>query len=575
MALPATTSPAIFYKADEYNPYKRMMGRQVASNAFLKAVARYEPSEEIPVYTLDRGEVPVFEKVQNEMGAPARRYRWLRYGDLPGLGSAGCLYRPDPVLHDEAWVRKSGDTRAFSLCGITHTLSSTGAQRAMSQFLIAPYEEWDAVICTSHAVRKVIDGITEEYGDYLAERLQAPASPKPVHQLPVIPLGVHTDEFDTTTEEMKRARRRWRQQLRIRDNDFVVLFVGRLAFHAKANPYPMYVALEEAAKRTGKKVHLVQVGWFGTDFIERAFKDTPRTLCPSVTCHFLEGRDPKVRKDIWAVGDIFSSLVDNIQETFGLSPVEAMAAGLPVVVADWDGYRETVRDGVDGFLVPTLMTPAGFGDAMAHRHLSGIDTYDMYIAAAALNVAVDAKKAAEAYISLIESPDLRQRMAAAGRERSRTTFEWSRVYAQYRELWADLAARRQMATQRSPRKPGTSTNPVHPDPFRLFAHYTTKTFGGRATLVNVDGRDLDTWKRTLALPLMTTGNAVMLDGEGVAAFHKAISAAGNRMTVNDLMQAMGSRRREQTIRSISWLAKAGLLEVSDTVLVRDRPGPLE
>jgi len=319
----------------------------------------------------------------------------------------------------------------------------------------------------------------------------------------------------------------------------------------------------------------VQVGWFGTDFIERAFKDTPRVLCPSVTCHFLDGRDPKVRKDIWSVGDIFSSLVDNIQETFGLSPVEAMAAGMPVVVADWDGYRETVRDGIDGFLIPTLMTPAGFGDAMAHRHLSGIDTYDMYIAAAALNVAVDAKKAAEAYISLIESPDLRQRMAAAGRQRARATFEWSRVYGQYRELWSDLAARRQSAVQRSPRKPGMSMNPIHPDPFRLFAHYTTRTFGGRATLINVDGRDLEAWKRTLALPLMTTGNAVMLDGEGVAAVHQAISAAGNRMTVNDLMAAMGGRRREPTIRSISWLTKAGLLEVLDTITVRDRPGPLE
>ena len=28
-----------------------------------------------------------------------------------------------------------------------------------------------------------------------------------------------------------------------------------------------------------------------------------------------------------------------------------MAAGLPVVVSDWDGYRDTVRDGVDGFRI--------------------------------------------------------------------------------------------------------------------------------------------------------------------------------------------------------------------------------
>ena len=56
----------------------------------------------------------------------------------------------------------------------------------------------------------------------------------------------------------------------------------------------------------------------------------------------------------WAAADIFLSLVDNPQETFGLAPVEAMAAGVPVVVSDWDGYRYTVSDGVEGFRISTL-----------------------------------------------------------------------------------------------------------------------------------------------------------------------------------------------------------------------------
>lgn len=46
------------------------------------------------------------------------------------------------------------------------------------------------------------------------------------------------------------------------------------------------------------------------------------------------------------------------QETFGQAPIEPMAAGLPVVVTDWDGRRDTVRHGEDGILVPTLMAPS-------------------------------------------------------------------------------------------------------------------------------------------------------------------------------------------------------------------------
>ncbi|MFN8927832.1 MAG: glycosyltransferase, partial [Rhodospirillales bacterium] len=159
----------------------------------------------------------------------------------------------------------------------------------------------------------------------------------------------------------------------------MALFVGRLSFHAKAHPFPMYVALEEAARQTRIQVHLIQAGWFASDFIEGAFKEGAARWCPSVGASFLDGRDADARADAWAAADLFVSLSDNIQESFGLTPVEAMAAGLPCVVSDWDGYKDTVRDGVDGFRVPTVAPPRGLGTDLALRFAAGIDDYDRYI----------------------------------------------------------------------------------------------------------------------------------------------------------------------------------------------------
>ena len=42
-----------------------------------------------------------------------------------------------------------------------------------------------------------------------------------------------------------------------------------------------------------------------------------------------------------------------LRRLLDLAVAEAMAAGVPLVVSDWNGYRDLVRDGIDGFRVPT------------------------------------------------------------------------------------------------------------------------------------------------------------------------------------------------------------------------------
>ena len=55
-------------------------------------------------------------------------------------------------------------------------------------------------------------------------------------QLPIIPLGVHCDDFDIAPD----AREAARAALDLSADDVAALFVGRLVFHAKAHPFPMF-----------------------------------------------------------------------------------------------------------------------------------------------------------------------------------------------------------------------------------------------------------------------------------------------------------------------------------------------
>ena len=65
--------------------------------------------------------------------------------------------------------------RAFSLCGVTHTLCSSTAIDMVASLAVAPIEPWDALVCTSRAARGVVRRILDTWEDYLTHRLGASA----------------------------------------------------------------------------------------------------------------------------------------------------------------------------------------------------------------------------------------------------------------------------------------------------------------------------------------------------------------------------------------------------------------
>lgn len=543
---------AIYWHPDGYDTSgKALMGRHAAGEGFMRGYLRHATTDTLTLWNGAAKPTAELEPLVRSLGLGERPVRWLSRGDFGGLAHEGVLNLPVPGLSPYAWARSMGDARAFSVCGITHTTATARVMDILADMTVAPVRPWDALVCTSRAVRASIEVQNEALDAYLVERLGATRLPKPHYA--VIPLGVSVEDFAPRPE----ARRDWRGKLGIAEDDVAVLYVGRWNLTSKMNPATMAMALERAAARATRPVHWIMAGW-ADEAREQAFKDAVAAHLDRVRVHWVDGRPPETRRSIWSAADLFISLSDNIQETFGLTPVEAMAAGLPVVCTDWDGYKDTVRHGVDGFRIATTTPAAGLGRDLAFAFSQEWLNYDGFVGAVSQLTAVDLDAAARALLELIESPELRRRMGAAAAQRAREVFDWSRIIPRYEALWAELDARRRAAQPEAPRSRNAADNPWRPDPFRMFASYPTEWATSTTMLAAAPGMDWPAAQALMDKPLVRLMPQYLPTPDEVRAILEALAAAP-QTALGDLLLRFPPGRRPFLERGVVWMAKYGLL----------------
>lgn len=543
---------ALFYHPEAYTTSgPKLMGRHAAGESFLRGYLQYSTAQTHWLQLLDPAHGKAFAQQAQAYGRN-EPIRAVTAGQLQALSEPGVVYHPGPGLGEHAWKRgvaaRLKGHSAYSLCGITHTTSSAAAMDGVVDLITAPVQPWDALICTSQAVKRHVEVMLQAQANYLQQRLGIQRLVLP--QLPVIPLGVHADDFAFTAEEHHQSR----AELGIQDDEGVALFVGRLSFHAKAHPLAMYLALEQAAQTLSQRLVLVECGWHANEHIEKAFDAAAHMACPSVRRIVLDGRKPELRKQAWSCADVFCSLSDNIQETFGITPVEAMAAGLPVVVSDWDGYKDTVTHGQEGFRIPTRMPPAGLGQDLAIRHALEVDRYDLYCGYNSAYVEVDVQACAGAFKQLFESPELRRRMGEAGRARVRSQLDWRQIIPAYEALWEQLRALR-------PSEASVGLWPARLDPFAAFAHYPTSQLAFQSRLT----RPLDEAGACAQLDAVWALSMVQFAQPVLSSIDELRSLLSNAssgpLPVAQLLEVLPAERRALGLRSLVWLCKFDLLRV--------------
>lgn len=521
------------------------MGRQSAGKAFMRGMARTWPKAEL--HGLGQG-TETAKAMYGQLAGDGfdGQLKWIEVPNWAALGDVGTLYYPSPVAKDFAYSRNAFNPGAFSVMGVTFTLSSNGAMDQVADLVLPPFKPWDAMICISQAALDFTTRLHDEMKTWWTAQTGATRFNTP--QLPVIALGIDCPAFTPQAGLRETAR----AALQLQAHEVAFLFSGRLSFHAKANPAPMYQALEHAAQQAS--VVCIEAGVFPNAAIRAGFLAAQKALAPTVRFIWVDGQDELLYRQAWQGADAFVSLSDNIQETFGLTPVEAMAAGLPVVVSDWNGYKDTVRDGIDGFRVPTVLPPAGMGADLAMRHALGLDTYDFYIGRTSLATVVEPTALAQACTALATQPELRARMGAAGLARATRDFDWPVILHRYAQLADELTKIRTAAGPQTP-EPWVQ----RADPFARFGHFPSHTLAGNALVLSQPGAQA----RLADLLSLAMANyafeASLLPRETIVALLSVLDKQG-RQTVNALLVAAGVTT-PVGVRCLMWLWKFDLVQV--------------
>ncbi len=111
-----------------------------------------------------------------------------------------------------------------------------------------------------------------------------------------------------------------------------------------------------------------------------------------------------------------------------------MSSGLPVVVSDWNGYRELVEHGKQGFRAPTVW------GRLDNRFLNLVSELHDPLSQFYLgqSTAIDMEKLFSYVESLLINAELSGRMSEDARKRALELYSWKSIIRQYEALWTEL-----------------------------------------------------------------------------------------------------------------------------------------
>ncbi|MCW7536310.1 glycosyltransferase family 1 protein [Aquabacterium sp. A7-Y] len=236
------------------------------------------------------------------------------------------------------------------------------------------------------------------------------------HKMVMVPCGFDPAEFAPMDRGMAR------RELGLDENEFVVLQLGRLV--PRKGIDNVIRSLAHLAREVPAR--LLVVGGESDQPDETVTPEIGRLrriaedvgVASRVT--FTGRRQREQLRRYYCAADVF--VTTPWYEPFGITPLEAMACGTPVVGSEVGGIQYTVMQGVTGYLVPA-QDPAALAERLSHLHAN---------------------------------PTLARALGRAGIRRARSLFTWDRVAMQLGAAFSTLHATAARSAVVVPMRRGTA-----------------------------------------------------------------------------------------------------------------------
>lgn len=439
-------------------------------------------------------------------------------------------------------IRDAFSDRVYPTVSIQHGMSMHSLLYGnYLRLLLTPSYSCDTLVCTTQASRKSLTALLETTS--ASFRRQFGVSIDFNGQVAVIPLCVDTDLYRPRDKGAARANHG------IDQNEFILLYIGYLS-PVKADLLPLLAVVRHLSDtRQHHRLRLIIAGTGPTSYYN-SLRLAVNELHLSTKITILRGISDQDKQSLLNAADVFVAPCDSIQESFGLTPIEAMASGLPQVVANWNGYRDTVVHGATGFLVPSYWGKCD-GELRGSDDILGWE-YDHAIVGQ--SVSFDIAEMIKAIDALMVSHDLRGNMAHQSRLRAINEYSYACIAKRYDELFMEsiLSGASLTATPKDRRFD-------HAAYFDTFGHYATKhlTEGSIVRLSNI---------KTLSMSRLL---AIIKEEIGIGVFDEKIFeliihrlSGGEEKRVDQVISEMAMEAvPEVTKRHLLWLLKHGKIEV--------------